>query len=197
MMDNKIIIENKKAYVYSPYNKEFIKKIKAMNGTWNGNAWIVKSMFVPAVREIMRNIYGYDDTDTNIQTVTLRIIFLESQSAYHDGIRMFGKTIATAYSKNSGAKLGDDVALIKGSIYSGGSVKNWNTEIDRDTVINLYNVPVTMYEKEKNFYNAEEVEIEVIKDDNENELNMDKLKEEKEKLLKRITEIDEFLLSNT
>lgn len=110
---------------------------------------------------------------------------------------MFDKTIAIAYSKNSGAKLGDDVALIKGSIYSGGSVKNWNTEIDRDTVINLYNVPVTIYEKEKNFYNAEEVEIEVIEDDNENGLNMDKLKEEKEKLLKRIAEIDELLLSNT
>lgn len=55
--------------------------------------WVVNTMFVSAVREIMRNVYGYDDTDTDIQTVTLRIVFLENQSAYHDGIRMFGKTI--------------------------------------------------------------------------------------------------------
>ena len=164
-----------------------------MNGNWNGSAWVVNSMFVSAVREIMRNVYGYDDTDTDIQTVTLRIVFLENQSAYHDGIRMFGKTIATAYSKNSGAKLGDDVALIKGSIYSGGSVKNWNTEIDRDTVINLYNVPVTMYEKEKDSYNPEEIKIEVVEDEDANGTAISKLKEEKEKLLRRIAEIDEIL----
>ena len=100
---------------------------------------------------------------------------------------MFGKTIATAYSRDSGAKLGADVALIKGSICSGGSVKNWNTEIDRDTVINLYNVPVTMYEKEKDSYNPEEIKIETGGADT------DRLREEKERLLKRIAEIDELL----
>lgn len=192
-MDIKIKVENEKAYVYTPFNKNFAKKMRAMNGNWNGSAWVVNSMFVSAVREIMRNVYGYDDTDTDIQTVTLRIVFLENQSAYHDGIRMFGKTIATAYSKNSGAKLGDDVALIKGSIYSGGSVKNWNTEIDRDTVINLYNVPVTMYEKEKDSYNPEEIKIEVVEDEDANGTAISKLKEEKEKLLRRIAEIDEIL----
>ena len=150
-------------------------------------------MFVSAVREIMRNVYGYDDTDTDIQTVTLRIVFLENQSAYHDGIRMFGKTIATAYSRDSGAKLGADVALIKGSICSGGSVKNWNTEIDRDTVINLYNVPVTMYEKEKDSYNPEEIKIEVVEDEETGGADTDRLREEKERLLKRIAEIDELL----
>lgn len=192
-MDIEIKVENEKAYVYTPFNKNFAKKMRAMNGNWNGSAWVVNSMFVSAVREIMRNVYGYDDTDTDIQTVTLRIVFLENQSAYHDGIRMFGKTIATAYSKNSGAKLGDDVALIKGSIYSGGSVKNWNTEIDRDTVINLYNVPVTMYEKEKDSYNPEEIKIEVVEDEDANGTAISKLKEEKEKLLRRIAEIDEIL----
>lgn len=192
-MDIKIKVENEKAYVYTPFNKNFAKKMRAMNGNWNGSAWVVNSMFVSAVREIMRNVYGYDDTDTDIQTVTLRIVFLENQSAYHDGIRMFGKTIATAYSKNSGAKLGDDVALIKGSIYSGGSVKNWNTEIDRDTVINLYNVPVTMYEKEKDSYNPEEIKIEVVEDEDANGTAISKLKEEKEKLLRRVAEIDEIL----
>ena len=124
---------------------------------------------------------------------SLRIVFLENQSAYHDGIRMFGKTIATAYSRDSGARLGADVALIKGSIYSGGSVKNWNTEIDRDTVINLYNVPVIMYEKEKDSYNPEEIKIEVVEDEETGGADTDRLREEKERLLKRIAEIDELL----
>mgnify|MGYP000042066791 FL=1 len=192
-MDIKIKVENEKAYVYTPFNKNFAKKMRAMNGTWNGSAWVVNTMFVSAVREIMRNVYGYDDTDTDIQTVTLRIVFLENQSAYHDGIRMFGKTIATAYSRDSGAKLGADVALIKGSICSGGSVKNWNTEIDRDTVINLYNVQVIMYEKEKDSYNPEEIKIEVVEDEETGGADTDRLREEKERLLKRIAEIDELL----
>ena len=179
-MDIKIKVENEKAYVYTPFNKNFAKKMRAMNGTWNGSAWVVNTMFVSAVREIMRNVYGYDDTDTDIQTVTLRIVFLENQSAYHDGIRMFGKTIATAYSRDSGARLGANVALIKGSICSGGSVKNWNTEIDRDTVINLYNVPV-------------EIKIEVVEDEETGGADTDRLREEKERLLKRIAEIDELL----
>ena len=75
-MDIKIKVENEKAYVYTPFNKNFAKKMRAMNGTWNGSAWVVNTMFVSAVREIMRNVYGYDDTDTDIQTVTLRIVFL-------------------------------------------------------------------------------------------------------------------------
>ena len=112
-MNIKIKIENEKAYIYAPYNKNFVQKIKKIRGIWNGSAWVVNYAFVPAVREILKDIYGYDDTDTEIETVTLRITFLESREEYHDDIRLFGKTIASAYGRDSGAKLGEDAALIK------------------------------------------------------------------------------------
>lgn len=190
-MNIKIKIENEKAYIYTPYNKNFVQRIKKIRGIWNGNAWVVNYAFVPAVREILKDIYGYDDTDTEIETVTLRITFLESREEYHDDIRLFGKTIASAYGRDSGAKLGEDAALIKGSAYSGGSVKNWRTIIDAGSVIILNNVPKIMYEKKKELYNTEEIMIEVVEKDDEIDVN--KLREEKERLLKRIAEIDRIL----
>lgn len=189
MNDTKIEIKNEKAYVYTPYNKNFVKKIKKIRGAWNGNAWVIDAAFVPAVREIMTNIYGYNDTE-EVETVTLRLTFLQYKEEYHDDIRLFGKTIASAYGRDSGAKLGKDAALIKGCVFSGGSVKNWTSNIAADSVILLNNVPRTMYERKKGLYDPDEIKIEVVEND---KFNTNKLKEEKERLLKRIAEIDRIL----
>ena len=48
-----------------------------------------------------------------------------------------------------------------------------------------------MYEKKKELYNTEEIMIEVVEKDDEIDVN--KLREEKERLLKRITEINRIL----
>lgn len=193
MNDIKIKVEGKKAYVYTPYNKSFTQKIKKIRSAiWNGSAWKIDADFVPAVREIIKDVYGYDDTDTEVDTVSLRVTFLQHQEKWHDDIRMFGKTVAAAYGRNTGAKLGKDAALIKGNVYSGGSVKNWTTNIAMDSVILLNNVPREMYEKRKDTYSPEEIKIEIAED---NKNSREKLKEEKERLLKRIAEIDKLLLA--
>lgn len=74
---------------------------------------------------------------------------MQDKEVYHDDIRLFGKTIASAYGRDSGAKLGKDAVLIKGNACSGGSVKNWRTIIVAESVILLNNVPRQMYEKKK------------------------------------------------
>ena len=50
-----------------------------------------------------------------------------------------------------------------------------------------------MYEKEKDSYNPEEIKIEVVEDEETGGADTDRLREEKERLLKRIAEIDELL----
>lgn len=181
----KIDIENGKAYVYTPYNQEFVKAIKKVGGAkWNGEAWVVPEVAVSAVREIMLNIYGETDIDHGTN-VDIKITFLESFSKDKKGITLFGKTIATATGRNSGARIGDDVAFIKGSPYSGGSVKNWSTDIPKDSICMVYNVPQNMIESE----DVEGLEVEIIR----NEASIEDLKREKERLLLRIAEIDKLL----
>lgn len=46
---------------------------------------------------------------------------------------------------------------------------------------------------EKDSYNPEEIKIQVVKDEDANGAAISKLKEEKERLLKRIAEIDRIL----
>lgn len=193
MNDIRIETKDKKAYVYTPYNKNFVQKIKKIRcAAWNGSAWTVDVDFVPAVREIAKSIYGYDDTE-EVEAVTLRITFMQDKEVYHDDIRLFGKTIASAYGRDSGAKLGKDAVLIKGNACSGGSVKNWRTIIVAESVILLNNVPRQMYEKKKGVYDPEEIKIEIVEND---KIDINKLKEEKERLLKRIAEIDKVLTAN-
>ena len=193
MNDIRIKTKDKKAYVYTPYNKNFVQKIKKIRcAAWNGSAWTVDADFIPAVREIAKSIYGYDDTE-EVETVTLRITFMQDNEVYHDDIRLFGKTIASAYGRDSGAKLGKDAVLIKGNACSGGSVKNWRTIIVAESVILLNNVPRQMYEKKNGVYDPEEIKIEIVEND---KIDINKLKEEKERLLKRIAEIDKVLTAN-
>ena len=134
-----------------------------------------------------------DDDTEEVEAVTLRITFMQDKEVYHDDIRLFGKTIASAYGRDSGAKLGKDAVLIKGNACSGGSVKNWRTIIVAESVILLNNVPRQMYEKKKGVYDPEEIKIEIVEND---KIDINKLKEEKERLLKRIAEIDKVLTAN-
>ena len=66
------------------------------------------------------------------------------------------------------------------SAYSGGSAKNWESVVSEDSEILLHNV---------NKNPQEEYEIEVVTDS----IDSAALKQEKERLLKRIKEIDHVL----
>ena len=48
-------------HLYTPYNPDFIFRIKELGGKWNGKAWVIpknKEVFT-AARAIMKEIYGY------------------------------------------------------------------------------------------------------------------------------------------
>lgn len=57
-----------------------------------------------SVRNIMREVYGYSDIDEN-ETVTLRLTFYEDVSSERSDVIMYGKVLAHAYGRDSGAKL--------------------------------------------------------------------------------------------
>ena len=63
-MKIKIEVKENKAYIYTPYNPEFVRKIKQIGGArWNSSekAWTVPEDMVEPVREIMMEVYGETD----------------------------------------------------------------------------------------------------------------------------------------
>jgi len=56
-------------------------------------------------------------------------------------VELFGRTIACAFGRDSGAKLGDGIIWIYGIKKSGGSVKNWYTEV-REATFEIQNFPI-------------------------------------------------------
>lgn len=122
----KIEIVDTKAYIYTPYNAEFVKAIKGIGGArWNRDksAWAIPADCADQAREIMRRVYGEDDRPDCGERVDVRLTFDSSVSEWQSAVTIYGKTISRAYGRDSGARCGDDVAFVEGQPESGGSVK--------------------------------------------------------------------------
>lgn len=194
----KIEIEKEKAVIFTPFEPNFISKIKGIGGArWNSErkAWVIPVSALEAARAILRECYGQADNDIAVPTCTLILTFNDQVSEWHAPVAYFGKVLSHAYGRDSGAKPGEDVAFIKGKPTSGGSVKNWYSVVPQDAIVELYKVPVPLYEAQKGTI-PECVAVEKL----EAQATKAELLAEKERLLtdaKRITnrlaEIEEIL----
>lgn len=184
----KIEIKNNSAYVFTPYNPLFVRKIKSIGGAmWDGyeKCWKIPSSAVDTVREIMIDVYGESDLPDDVEKVNIRVNFPDGAAEFRSPVVVFGRVIASAYGRDSGAKVGDGVVFIKGEPDSGGSVKNWKTVIPDGSIVEIHNIPVTAL---NDSYDYEIVE--------EKKIDKAALMAEKEKLLNRIAEIDKILTEN-
>jgi len=141
-----ITINNGRAHIDTPYNPAFVAKIKAIGGRWDAarKVWTVNESMIEEAREIMRAVYGRDDTQDNVATTDVRVRFNKVVKGHREGIILYGKTLAKAWGRDSGARTGDDVAFIEGAPDSGGSVKNWQTIIPAGSVAVIKNVPLAL-----------------------------------------------------
>ena len=147
----KITIRNGKAHITSPYNTEFIAKVKEMGGRWDASnkTWAISQDLVEEAREIMRDVYGMDDQQTDTETTDVRIKFVDDvESGYRAGINIMGREIAKAWGRDTGARTGDGVVFVAGKPESGGSANHWKTIIPAGCEIVIKGVPVTKLESE-------------------------------------------------
>jgi hypothetical protein len=181
-------IGNGKVAVESPYNPEFVSRVKKAGGRWNSRnkTWEVDERSVEAVRAIMREVYGQDDLPQEL--VTVKVTVGSSISQHHGPIVIFGRTVASAFGRDSGARIGEGVCFEKGGCDSGGSMKNWYTIVRAGSEITIYDVPRLAVEQ-KLGWKDEYGTFEVVEADDP----LAALKAEKEALLKRLEEIDELL----
>ena len=182
-----IKISDGKASVFTPYNAEFISRIKLLGGRWNPSekCWTVSEFKVDDVRAAMRNIYGQDDQPVS-ETVDVLLTFDDEVSAWHAPVTILGRTIAKAWGRDSGARMGDDVMFLEGEPKSGGSVKNWETIIPAGSVVKLPNLPKTATVECELPCG---VSMEIIGED----IDRAALEAEKAKLLARLEEINALL----
>lgn len=185
----KITRENGRAKVFTPYNKDFVAKVKSIGGAkWNGaeKCWTIPETEVDIVRGYMMEVYGETDCADDSERVTVKITFADNEEETCEGITMFGKNIARAFGRDTGARLGEDVTLLSGNITSGGSRMNWKTVVEAGTVIKVRNISRNALGIPTD-YNVTVEEIREV------EIDRAALMDEREKLLARLAEIEKLL----
>ncbi|WP_044502792.1 hypothetical protein [Megasphaera massiliensis] len=139
---SKIKVEHKndKLYVYTPYNWNFVKMVRPI-GDWNGSAWEVDGSHLADINRMLTSVYGYDpenqESSINVEVFVKSELWGEGR----DGVYMFGRQIARAFGRDSGAKIGESVSFFSGDPESGGSAKYWGAIIPEGANFVVYDVP--------------------------------------------------------
>lgn len=184
----KITREAGMAKIYTPYNKEFIEKVKNIGGRkWNAaeKCWMVPESEIEIVRKYMMEVFGETDLPSE-EKVTVKVTFNEDADEERGAVVLFGKTIARATGRDSGARVGDEATLIKGKIDSGGSARYWTTTIDAGSIFTVRNVPKAALEIPTEY----NITVEIMEAP---EIDKEALLEERERLIARLAEIEELL----
>lgn len=117
--------------VITPYNAGFVQKCRNLRGSFKDGAWYFDDSIEEYVKKALIDTYGVDGTSP-VELCTLVVNKFTSSSSC-GAVDLFGRTVAIAFGRDSGAKLGDGIILINGSVDSSGSVKNWSTEVRKAT----------------------------------------------------------------
>ncbi len=184
-----------RAYVYTPYSAQFVTRVKQIGGAkWDREkkCWTIPEDAVGSCRDIMKEVYGETDIPDAMPKLCLRVRFITDYEERLAPVAFFGKNLASAMGRDSGAKVGDGVVLEKGEICSSGSAKNWTSMVKKDAVFLLRDVPQCLYERDycaadrwgNRLFTVEKVQTGI---------DRRKLEEEKKALLKRIAQIDSIL----
>ena len=185
----KILEKDDQVIVKSPYHSELPYEAKRLGGKWIDSAWVYDRRDLDRVKELYLDIFGTDGTSCELVDVKITISeneFLRSEKA---GIYAYGREVARAYGRDSGAKIGPGVIMINGSFKSGGSVKNWSTESTHGVIFELRDIPKRMLEKElilDGFHCEIRPTVEIVRE----EIDIEALTIEKEQLIKRLAEIN-------
>lgn len=184
---NDITIETAGNYIYlvSPYDASFPARAKAIGGRWDRarKAWRFDVRDQSRVEALAAEFWGYEPQGSG-EAVTVRFA---AAHHYHDGeVRFANRRIAWRVERDSPVRLADNAVVVEGRFpSSGGSRNNPTVGYDCDGVIvELRDIPASMLELESNdSYSIEHGDPKRA------------LREERERLVKRLAEIDRELAS--
>lgn len=128
--------ESEDLYVFTPYNADFVKAVKRINGTWSATdrAWVVNPKMKEQLKKLLVECYGETGEE---QKRTYKITATQKYSECRASVTAGGLVIASATDRDSGAKVGEGVYLLEGDIDSGGSAKYWSTVVKEGSVFQV------------------------------------------------------------
>lgn len=178
-----------KLHVTSPYSSTFVAKARKLGGKWDNDAkaWVFDALAEGPLRETLIDCYGTDGSPE--QQIALKIKAKGELSEWRGAVTFGGIPVATAWGRDSGAKVCDGVILSSGKITSGGSVANWRTYVSDGAEFILTSIPKSIFERKERwaeYWDAEEIS----KPDKKAK---EELKEELTRLEARIAEIKKEL----
>lgn len=132
--------------VKTPYDPDFVNRCRNLRGKFDKQTseWVFDDSIEEYIKDALMEVYGTTG-EGRVETVNL-LIKDYYKIAGKGPVTLFGRTIARAYGRDSGAKLGDGIIWISGDYGSGGSVKNWSTHVDG--TFEIQNFPAPRLEKE-------------------------------------------------
>ncbi|MCF7220995.1 hypothetical protein [Marilutibacter chinensis] len=134
-------VENGSVYVRSPWNEAFVKDAREkLSGKYTGGEWVFDVFNEQRVRKTLMAIYGCDGITTD--TCTVRVTLDGDDDAGQGPITIWGRPIARATGRDSGATLSPGIVIVEGGFTSGGSMKNWTTKVkDGHAVVLIRDFP--------------------------------------------------------
>lgn len=189
-MSVKLKILEDTVVISAPYDKEFTDEMHRLNGKWDstGKTWSVDIDILDEIREILSDIYGENDLTSDFVDIWVTVPEDYSFNSDQSPLKMFGKVVATAWGRDSGAKWGVDIVNKSSKCSSGGSARYWHTIVEAGT-FKIKKVSKSRIEADKKSYEKEGFTFEIV----EKGIDRNALIEEKERLSVRIAEIDKLL----
>lgn len=187
--------------VASPYHPDFPARARALGGKWvaTSKAWSFDPRDEPAVRALCVEFFGTDGSPVmEGDLVTLRVTLAPNIriGKLCGPLYFAGREIGRAYGRDSGARQGDGIVFLKGSVTSGGSMKNWYTKTTEGAIFEIRDLPRAKAEetiKDSGYDDGDIERIEIVSDDTDHDTRRRALETERAALLARLAEIDSEL----
>lgn len=177
--------------IKAPYSATFVDEIKKLGGRWKSPYWVVDARQEDRARAVLMAAYGEDGTDVPPVIVNIRLTGYqwqrEESSVSSDKWIICGRVIAYRRRRDESVKLGFGVVAVDADFSkSGGSAKYPEVSCRTENpVFEVYDIPAVIYERVKDVPG-----VELLQDKADGDDRVAKLKEERERLLARIAEID-------
>lgn len=175
--------------LHTPYNAEFISKLKAYipysDRKWDKEekVWVVDIDCITTINELLYDYFGYTE-NTNIINVKLTA---KTHIEKEDAITVAGKSLIYVKGRDSGAYVSSDAIFVKGTINSSGSMRHPTAMIEEGSVFEI-KIPDTAIP----MINTEDWDIETVSPLLSTSEAQELLKE-KHALLERLNEIETLL----
>ena len=193
MQDVTITDRNNTTLLVSPYNRDMIGEARQIGGRWNAalRAWEFDIRDHDKVEQLAARFYGYTPADTG-ETVTIRVNaydYVPDDYREYDKIIVAGRIVATRPSRDADVRLARNVVLHSGAFAGRGGSRNNPCIIgdngdQPDPVLEIRDLPtgaLTLLDRENKPY-------ELVDGDPRRAL-----REERERLTRRLAEIDRLL----